>query len=642
VQYYFQALPSLDPNNNYSVKIVHSLDVILAAMRAAEPPCGQQGPNDSQDEFGNSILSALSSFDSDPSAENQQRVILLAQTINFFKSLPENLVIQCMKSMQVEKFRSNQTIFRIGDVGDKFFVILKGSALVRVLALKSDKLVDATTLRSGDAFGELALINDSPRAATIIAKQDSIFLTLEKSAYTKILKRYQEACIGEDTDLLQSFGAFKHWHAAKSKRFYRAIIKREFGFNSSVYLEGDVAATMFIIIEGEFALLRQAEEIQESTDETYVTQQLISRVYALRKGRKFQSPIEVAKLVKGQFLGEEELLNPQPRQLKALCTTSKGVLWEVKKDLFELFVLGDEETKVWLLDHVKFKRQLMRRRYEEEMLRREKAAKLGQKETRSTLYDKRYEEALLRQRSEPTLPQFPEHNFIRKITNQSIYDSAHFRRQRNAGQTREMLKGRLDLTRVINHYYQKSSDSKPVEKDEDSPQRKEVLTRFQPPNRATVERRKSTLRERREKSTRPLPPTKWNSWGTAQILPSWHEISEKDRKKALADRGRSSSTPNLGVFPCRKFVASIRSIIGKPFQRSPTESLGSTMYQKSDTRQRSPSLPRLEETSISELAIYLGPGIQPPIISNRITPVKPAHAGNRRRRSAQDLWALLK
>jgi len=48
-------------------------------------------------------------------------------------------------------------------------------------------LKEVNTLRAGIGFGELALINDSKRTATIIAKEDCVFAVMEKHHYKSIL-----------------------------------------------------------------------------------------------------------------------------------------------------------------------------------------------------------------------------------------------------------------------------------------------------------------------------------------------------------------------------------------------------------------------------------------------------------------------
>jgi CRP/FNR family cyclic AMP-dependent transcriptional regulator len=64
------------------------------------------------------------------------------------------------------KFRAGQTIFRAGEKGTEFFVIRSGRASVR---LGNRVLHDLT---EGEIFGEMALIDNEPRSATVVADTD--------------------------------------------------------------------------------------------------------------------------------------------------------------------------------------------------------------------------------------------------------------------------------------------------------------------------------------------------------------------------------------------------------------------------------------------------------------------------------------
>lgn len=50
-------------------------------------------------------------------------------------------------------------------------------------------LTNVKTLGSGDAFGELALMENRPRAATIICKENCHFAVLEKTPFNRILSK---------------------------------------------------------------------------------------------------------------------------------------------------------------------------------------------------------------------------------------------------------------------------------------------------------------------------------------------------------------------------------------------------------------------------------------------------------------------
>lgn len=71
-------------------------------------------------------------------------------------------------------------------------MILRGSVSVNIRLPNPEdpqlfELKEVNTLRAGIGFGELALINDSKRTATIIAKEDCVFAVMEKHHYKSIL-----------------------------------------------------------------------------------------------------------------------------------------------------------------------------------------------------------------------------------------------------------------------------------------------------------------------------------------------------------------------------------------------------------------------------------------------------------------------
>ena len=78
-------------------------------------------------------------------------------------------------------FASGQVIVREGDVGDTFFVITSGSAVVEQ---KGSRLRE---LSSGDFFGEISLIDGQPRTATITASEEVAALTLEREDFQQLI-----------------------------------------------------------------------------------------------------------------------------------------------------------------------------------------------------------------------------------------------------------------------------------------------------------------------------------------------------------------------------------------------------------------------------------------------------------------------
>nr|AFQ60640.1 Nano-lantern_cAMP-1.6 [synthetic construct] len=80
--------------------------------------------------------------------------------------------------------KAGTVLFSQGDKGTSWYIIWKGSVNV---VTHGKGLV--TTLHEGDDFGELALVNDAPRAATIILREDNChFLRVDKQDFNRIIK----------------------------------------------------------------------------------------------------------------------------------------------------------------------------------------------------------------------------------------------------------------------------------------------------------------------------------------------------------------------------------------------------------------------------------------------------------------------
>ncbi|KAK6165706.1 hypothetical protein SNE40_022584 [Patella caerulea] len=75
-------------------------------------------------------------------------------------------------------------LFNQGDVGKSWYIILKGSVNVVIYGKGI-----VCTLHDGDDFGKLALVNDAPRAATIVLREDNChFLRVDKDDFNRILR----------------------------------------------------------------------------------------------------------------------------------------------------------------------------------------------------------------------------------------------------------------------------------------------------------------------------------------------------------------------------------------------------------------------------------------------------------------------
>lgn len=74
-------------------------------------------------------------------------------------------------------FKAGETLFKEGEVGDLMYVLLQGTVDVFV----SDRLVGS--FQAVEVIGEMALIDRAPRSATVVAKTDCEFVTLNEKRF---------------------------------------------------------------------------------------------------------------------------------------------------------------------------------------------------------------------------------------------------------------------------------------------------------------------------------------------------------------------------------------------------------------------------------------------------------------------------
>jgi CRP/FNR family transcriptional regulator, cyclic AMP receptor protein len=88
-----------------------------------------------------------------------------------------NLFLNLFRSKTGTEYKAGQTIIETGTTGQSMFVVVEGEVEVRV----GDKRIDV--VGPGSIFGEMALIDDTPRSATVIAETDCRLVEVDRKRF---------------------------------------------------------------------------------------------------------------------------------------------------------------------------------------------------------------------------------------------------------------------------------------------------------------------------------------------------------------------------------------------------------------------------------------------------------------------------
>lgn len=108
------------------------------------------------------------------------------QVVPFFANMPEDHAAELAKSLVPRRFSPSQVIFHLGDPGGLLYLISKGKVKISHTTTEGQEVVLAI-LGTGDFFGELALLDDSPRSATAIALEVTETWTLHREEFMHYL-----------------------------------------------------------------------------------------------------------------------------------------------------------------------------------------------------------------------------------------------------------------------------------------------------------------------------------------------------------------------------------------------------------------------------------------------------------------------
>ena len=106
--------------------------------------------------------------------------------VTLFTGLTDSTLSHIALGLTSEYFEAGHTVFHAGQPGDRFYLIARGRVeVIATNATGDEHLLEV--LSDGDHFGELALLQDRPRTATIRTATPCVFLTMDRKDFLALV-----------------------------------------------------------------------------------------------------------------------------------------------------------------------------------------------------------------------------------------------------------------------------------------------------------------------------------------------------------------------------------------------------------------------------------------------------------------------
>jgi ATP-binding cassette, subfamily B, bacterial len=108
------------------------------------------------------------------------------RSVPYFRGLDSTLLTALAMQFVTERFAAGEVVFREAEPGGRFYVVVRGQLDV-IMTDAAGRERRLATLNDGDYFGEIALLQEVPRTATVRARTPTVCLTLERQQFLDLV-----------------------------------------------------------------------------------------------------------------------------------------------------------------------------------------------------------------------------------------------------------------------------------------------------------------------------------------------------------------------------------------------------------------------------------------------------------------------
>ena len=198
-----------------------------------------------------------------------------------FQDLPEPMLAALADKITKHRLEPDQTLFRKGDVGDALYIIDDGWLKIVTEDVEGRELI-LNKCGPGEVIGEMSLLDEEPRSASVIALQSAEVLELKRDAFLNILDQRHDMALSVIRDISARL-RFATTYIEKAIQWSHRIAEGDYSFADQVKAESEgvisnedkaseLLSAFFIMVQGvkkrEDDLKQQLQKLTLEIDET--------------------------------------------------------------------------------------------------------------------------------------------------------------------------------------------------------------------------------------------------------------------------------------------------------------------------------------------------------------------------------------
>lgn len=187
-----------------------------------------------------------------------------------FANLKHDILKDLIKNCEFYRTKTDDVIIKQGDKGDAMYAMLKGSVSIYIISdieedicqytekVCSKSKLDRASLgqhifshREGFVFGDVALIRDCTRTASVVADEPCDLLVVDRALYNRTVREVLNLEWQEKTQFVQNNPLFSDWSSRHRKQLVISLRKESYQFGSVVAKQGQPIQNIYFVLRGE-------------------------------------------------------------------------------------------------------------------------------------------------------------------------------------------------------------------------------------------------------------------------------------------------------------------------------------------------------------------------------------------------------